>query len=467
MSTGDKRQAIRLGLMSTAGITVGLDVTCVAEVCPVREVAPLLTAAPGLLGAIDLRGHPIPLYDPLPLAGLPPRGTDPRIAVVAARDGRCLALGFDAIDGLVQVPCEQVERRAVPAAAFFAGTLESGGRIVSILEPRMLLSRSDIPTATVASTEARGVAARARPVLTFDAGGARFGVAATGVEATVPRQRIEPESLADGAWLGIIRHHGRRVPVMHLNAALGIGLVRDLGTAEVVIVRFPDGRLLGFAVDTIRRMQLVPQASARPAPAIVAAGTLGIRQVVPGAADCDTFLIDLEALHADRALSEMASLSDEEAGAPRSPVAAGGARSERERYLVARAGVSVAIPIRQVARIVTPPPEVIPLPRAPDWVRGVFRSEDATIPLIDLGQRLGHGRTAVADRTRVLLTGGRGQLTGFAVGGIDHLEWSAWRSDSARGDAMVSGLAGFPRLGAEGAVPVIDLARFGDAAGYG
>jgi chemotaxis signal transduction protein len=469
MTPGDARQGIRLGLMSTGGITVGLDVTCVAEVWPVRDVSPLLSAAPGLLGAIDLRGHQIPLFDPLPLAGLAPRGAEPRIAVVAARDGRRVALGFDAIEGLVQVPRDRLERHAGTEGAFFAGTLETGGRIVSVVEPRALLSRPDIPTASAGSSGVRGSAALALPVLTFDTGDARFGIAASGVEATVPRQSIEMESLADGAWLGIIRHHGRRVPVMHLNAVLGIGEVRDLRMAEVVIVRFPDRRLVGFAVENIRRMQLVSVAAARPVPAMLAVRTLAIRQVVPDAADCDTFLIDLDALRADRTLSGMASLSDEEPGATPAPAAADadGARIERDRYLVARAGAPVAIPIRQVARIVMPPPQVTPLARAPDWVRGVFREDAATVPLIDLGHRLGHGRTEVSERTRVLLTGSREALTGFTVGGVDHLEWSGWRSDRAGGDDMLAGLVGFPRLGAQGVVPIVDLARFEATAGHG
>ena len=433
-----------------------------------RAVSPLLAAAPGLLGAIDLRGHPIPLFDPLPLAGLAPRGAEPRIAVVATRDGRRIALGFDAIDGLVQVPRDRLETHMGTEGAMFAGMFETGGRIVSLVEPRVLLSRADIPTASVVAAGERGAGSAAQAYLTFDAGGARFGIEATGVEATVPRQTIEPESLAEGAWLGIIRHHGRRVPVMHFNAVLRIGEVRDLRTAEVVIVRFPDRRLVGFAVETIRRMQLVSLAAARPVPAMLAAATLGIRQVVPDAADCDTFLIDLDALRADGTLSGMASLSDEEPEAtPATAADADGARTERDRYLVARAGAPVAIPILQVAQIVMPPPEVTPLARAPDWVRGVFRQDGATVPLIDLGHRLGRGRTEVSERTRVLLTGSRDAFTGFIVDGVDHLEWSAWRSDRVAGDAMVAGLVGFPRLGAQGVVPVVDFGRFKAPAGHG
>ncbi len=463
MIAGEDRQGVRLGLMVSGAITVGIDVTCVAEVCPVRTVSRLLSVAPGLLGAIDLRGRPIPLFDPLPLAGLDPRDADPRIGVIATKDGRRIALGFDAIDGLIQVPRDRLERQGTAEGSFFAGTLETNGRIISLVEPRALLTRADLPSAAVASAGAANAASATVSFLTFESGGARFGIEATGVEATVPRQTIEPEALADGAWLGIIRHHGRRVPVMHLNMVLGIGDVRDLRTAEVVILRFSDGRRVGFAVETIKRMQLIALESTRPVPALLATRTLGLRCIVPDASENDTFLIDLEVLRTDAALQGMAALSDETVASPAvaaAPEADAGVVEERERYLVVHAGAPVAIPVCHIARIVTPPEHVTPLARAPDWLRGVFREDQATVPLIDLGRRLGHGPMAVTESSRVLLTGTREDVVGFAVDSVDHLEWSAWRSQRPMADDMVAGLVSLPRLGTQSVVPVVHLERF-------
>jgi chemotaxis signal transduction protein len=96
-------------------------------------------------------------------------------------------------------------------------------------------------------------------------------------------------------------------------------------------------------------------------------------------------------------------------------------------------------------------------------VRGVFRQDGATVPLIDLGQRLGHGPTAGTDRTRVLLTGARDEILGFAVGSVDQLDWSEWRTARSCGDTMVAGIVSLPRLRTQGVVPVVDLARY-DAA---
>jgi hypothetical protein len=46
------------------------------------------------------------------------------------------------------------------------------------------------------------------------------------------------------------------------------------------------------------------------------------------------------------------------------------------------------------------------------------------------------------------------------VEGVDHLEWSAWRSDRMAADGIVGGLVGFPRLGTEGVVNLVNLNRF-------
>lgn len=462
MSSDAPQDHVRLGLMSSGGITVGIDVACVAEVCPIRRVSRLLAGDAGLIGAIELRGEAVPLLDPLPLAGLPGVG-EPDVGIIVASEGRRIALGFEAVEGLIQVPVGRIERFDGDGGTIFAGALEDRGRIVSILDPRKLLSRPDIPSAR--AVRAGGTQARTEgsaTYLTFESGGARFAMAATDVEATVPRQQIEPHSLAEGAWLGMIRHHGRRMPVMHLNAVLGMGEVVDLRVAEVVIIRFPEGRFVGFAVGAIRQMQLVQHASRQAVPPLVAAQTLGIGAVVCDQEEAETFLVDLDVLRADPALRSMATLS-EEGEAPAQTAAAApppetrGAITERERYLVTRAGVALAIPVRQIARIVTPPARVTPFAQAPDWALGVFRGDEGTIPLIDLARRLGHGGTVITERTRVLLTGDREAVVGFAVDSVDHLAWSSWRSERPSEDGAISGIVSLPRLGEKSVFTVVDL----------
>lgn len=463
MTSPDAPATVRLGLMKCGGLTVGMDVTCVAEVCPVRKVSALLTRAPGLLGAIDLRGDPIPLFDPRLLAGLDPSDDAPQIAVIAAKNGRRIALGFDAIEGLIEVGRERLERFRGSAQSEFAGTVEERGRIVSVLEPRAILSRPDIPTASVVTAGEAHAAGDARSHLTVESGGARFGIPATDIEATVPRLAIEPHSLANGGWLGVIRHHGRRIPVMHLNSVLGLGAINDLATAEVVIVRLPERRLLGFAVETIRRMQMVALAREEPVPALLAQRTAGIRAVLRDGLEGDTFLVDVGALAADEALFGIAGLSDTTAEpvSPSPPTAdpelAGAAIAERDRYLVARAGAPVAIPICHIARIVNVPDVVTPLARAPAWMLGVFREGGATIPMIDLALRLGSRPTETAERSRVLIAGSDASPLGFLVDGVDHLEWSSWRSSDPRADTPITGMVSLPRLVGKSVLPVIDL----------
>ena len=463
MTAAEASADVRLGLMSTGGITAGLDITCVAEVCPVRAISAILATGQGLLGAIELRGDPIPLFDLRVLAGLPPSEKQPGMAVIAVRDGRRIALGFDAIEGLIQVPRRRIATFGGGEASVFVGSFAHQGRIVSLVEPKVLLSRGDIPTAAAtASTTVAAAASQARSCLTFDAGGVRFAIAATCMEATVPRQRIEPHDLAGGAWLGLVRHHGRRIPVMHLNAVVGLGEVADLREAEIIILRFPDDRLVGFAVETIRRMRLIAQSLEEPPPAFLATRATGIAAVIPDSVEPDTFLLDIDALRADGTLLGIATLSERDSP-PRPTRAAIGtdvAGTERERYLVASAGSRVAIPICHVARIVKFPEEIAPLPRAPAWVRGLFRSDGATMPLIDLGHRLGNGPTAPGERVRVLLAGTHHAPLGFIVESVDHLEWSSWRSSESSGDTLLTGKVSLPRLGAQSVIPVLDLEGF-------
>jgi purine-binding chemotaxis protein CheW len=462
MKIAEPSNIVRLGLMSTGGITAGLDITCVAEVCPVREVSPLLATGPGLLGAIALRGDPVPLLDLRALAGLSPAPAAPGIAVIAVRDGRRIALGFDAIEGLIQLPRARLGTFADGGESFITGTFEHYGRIVSLVEPRALLARGDIPAAAAMTGAGAAGHVPTRSCLTFEAGGVRFAMAATCIEATVPRQRIEPHELASGAWLGLIRHHGRRIPVMHLNVVVGLGAIEELQMAEVIILRFPDDRLVGFAVEAIRRMRLIARSSEEPPPPLLADRATGIAAILPDGAEPDTYLVDVDALRSEPSLLGIAALSERDAPAkqPSAVETAGAATAERERYVVARAGSRIAIPIRQVARIVTLPERVSPMPRAQDHVRGLFRTDGATVPLIDLGHRLGHGATAGGERARVLLAGTRDAPLGFAVESVDYLEWSAWRSRDQADDPLLAGKVSLPRLGPHNVLPVVDLERF-------
>jgi chemotaxis signal transduction protein len=250
---------------------------------------------------------------------------------------------------------------------------------------------------------------------------------------------------------------------MHLNVVLGIGEIRDLGTAEIVIVRLPEEKLIGFAVEMIRRMQLVALAVEHPVPPLLAGRTSGIRAVLHDEPEGDTFLVDVGALARNEAVTGLSGLSEESAppslSAAGDPPIADGAIFERERYLVARAGAPVAIPIRHIARIVKIPARVTALPRAANWVCGLFREAGTAGPLIDLRRRLGFQPTEITERARVLISGSEDSPLGFLVDGVEHLEWSAWRSDGARQDDMIIGVVSLPRLSGQSVLPLLDLTR--------
>lgn len=453
---------LRLGLVKVGEITVGIDVRALTEVCPVREVSRLLFGGAGLIGAVDLRGLAVPLIDLRALSCLPVTGGLPPSAAVVASKGRRIALGIDRVEGILDVATERLQSYFTEEGSgrpLRAG-LQEGHQTISVLDLDAVM-RADLPSAPVFTPhETRRLADDARPHLLFTAGGALFGVEATEVEATVPRREIERNTLSSGPCLGTIQHHGRRVPVVHANAVLGLGTVGDLAAAEIVILRFPEGRAVGLAVDAILRIERQSVRRQNPVPELLLTRGAPLSAMAPGDGGRQTAILDLAALWSDAGLIALAGLSDLREEAP--SAAAAGAQEEAgsavvpdgTRYLVVDAGGRAAVPIRQVVRIMEPPDELIALADSGPQLRGLFTVDGATVPLVALSP----GQPAAPEYVRVLLVGPPGVRTGFLVDRVVDIETASWRKEpSAQGAG--AGLVCLPRLGARVVLPRLDLDR--------
>jgi chemotaxis signal transduction protein len=419
------------GILRVGAALVGIALDGLAEVCPIARLSPLLLRSEGLLGLIDLRGVLIPILDPSVLCGLPPGAAVPRFAAIVRQDGRLLGIGVDEIVGLSHPSPGTIQPLGTLGAAdtgLVSASFAERGEVVAVIDPTRLFARSLVASAqTRPGADARQIETK-RPVLTFVAGGATFAVSAIEVHGTVPRRPIDRNSLTAGACLGSITHHGRRIPVVETTQVLGLGRAVDRKEAEVVVVRFPENRLIGFAVDTIRRMLPIDPERLAETPAAAACGGI-LPRVLVDPDGLQVFLIAPDALRRDRFLSDLADLSrPERAETERAatPDRTHGVIVERSRYLVFGAGFTAACPITQVTRIVQMPSSVVPV-ESGNGVDGFFALDCRTVPLVRLARLLGaEPRRQKPDR--VILVGDPGRRVGFVVDSVEGIETSAWRS---------------------------------------
>ena len=442
--------SLLFGLMLVGGKRVGLEIDRISEVCVIKNLSPLMVSTPGVLGTITLRGDAIPVVDPGIICDLYQSGSAPALAVVVAFDGRRLALGVDEISGLTEVSPDALQ-------GFFDETSErppllKGGftkedATVNVIDPSKLFTDPRIPTAQDTwQSEREALATGLKPYLTFETGGARFAVEATRVHATVPRQTIERNSLTSGICLGSIIHHGRRVPVLHSSEVIGLGNLEDLSTAEIVVIRFPEGRTVGFAVEVIRRISMLEESRERPVSPSLAGATRFIRASYPNQDGVQSYLFDIDAMHRDPELLTMAGLSD--AAQPKEDVStvrldaedAEGVTEESRRYLIVKAGPSVALPITQVVRILTPPEAVTPVASPEGGLSGYCTIDGNATPLVLTATLLGQAQREMTEASRVVLAGPPEQRYGLIVDHVESIETSSWRKDEPASHRATNGL---------------------------
>ncbi|MEM7521310.1 MAG: chemotaxis protein CheW, partial [Pseudomonadota bacterium] len=210
--------ALRVGVLEVGARKFGLDIKNLAEICVIQKVLPLLSGRPDVLGAIDLRGNIIPLLDPLALCQAGGYDGMPELAAIVQHEGRLIALGIDralSISDFDGSDVQQLYKTDHNSTIPIRSGLLSEKTNINLLEPARIFAQPDMPSRSATHERAKDTAlGGSRAFLTFEAGGAAFGLEAIQIYGTVPRQNIEVSTMTGGDCLGEISYLNRRVPIM-------------------------------------------------------------------------------------------------------------------------------------------------------------------------------------------------------------------------------------------------------------
>ena len=246
------------GLMRIGDALVALPVHAIREVIQGQQTyAPLPVKAEGMLGAVNIRGTIIPVLDLCETLGLPPDGRVDHVIVIMRWQGRLLGLRAGEVCGIARLQADDLfalsTDRPKIGGSLAIHTFQSGGEIATLLDAGSIAGLPNVPMVTEKLLSASaGKASRSESILLFTQGRSHFGIDATCVDATVPATCITRSALTGGSCLGVIDHHGYNVPVVNTTAAIGLGDDGLLPETPVIVVRFSDEAMLGFAIDTVR-----------------------------------------------------------------------------------------------------------------------------------------------------------------------------------------------------------------------
>ena len=417
------------GTMRVGNAQIGIAIDKLAEVVgPIKSLSPIMMESHSLLGGLDLRGDLIPVLDPSLICGAGTAIRDPKFAVILRHEGQLMGIGIDEITGLAQLDDDHLrvfDRMADHDSGVVLGGFLNNGSVTTVLDVPRVFTMVDTLSVKAKTREDPEASDRARAqMLTFEAGGALFALRATEIYGTVPRQVIVEGSMTGGDCIGTITYHDRRIPVLSAVGTLGVGQKRIYREAETVILRFPDDRLVGLAVDAIKTIEGMDIAEFVPLPSVIGHLRSSLSAVRIKDDGSQIYAVNIDAIRQDKGLCAVADLSDP-ADAAAEAGGSGDTQSQlRERYLLFDADEPMATPLKDVAHILKRPSYVTPLSELHDDVEGFFAHEGHSIPMVDLAA--GRSKSASSSEARVLIVGEPGHQVGFAVDRVRSIETSAW-----------------------------------------
>lgn len=435
------------GIVRLGETSIGIPIDQLSEICHVNTPAALPVPSETLLGAFELRGSAVPLLHIAKICGNDIATETPHLAVVLKYSDAVLAFYVDEVLGIANCPDDDLQPLRTTddnASASIRGVFRNEDDFVSVLDVPAIFNLPSVYSAQRPGLARKtGSAERHTRQLTFQAGGALYAVPAIEVYAAVPRQDIKITAITSGPCLGEISYYGRRVPIACPVSVLGLGQVGERGPCEIVVMRFPDDQLLGFAVDSIRNIESFQPEQAAEIPLWQDAAPQLISNVNIQADGRQIYAVDIAALHRHPEALNLASLSEPSAPAEESVQTSdattdeGSVIRERERYLVVDAGAQVAIPLCQVSCITDPPKGITPARSSSLGFKGYFSRLGRSVALFGLSDLL-YTTTQEDDllpkRRRVVLTGSDQNQIGFEVAQVISIEVSEWREKPKEGE---------------------------------
>ena len=435
-----EKASLTFGIVRVGDTVVGIPIDHLSEVCHVEEITALPMKSDTLIGGFELRQTIIPVLDLPKVCGLAEADRRINLMVVIRREKFFLAFCIDEVLGIAQTQPNDIQALKSGSSSIishYTGVFAHDDQFISVLDIETLFTLPDVYAITRPQvTDVRKQETKRTQMLVFEAGGALFSVPAVDVYAAVPRQDIKQTAITGGACLGEISYYNRRIPIICPTEVFGVGGMPQQTQFQIVVINFPDDRVLGFAVDSVQTIEGFSRKQDAKMPVWLKADCY-IRNVTTRADQRQIFEIDINALRDSETAVTLASLSDAAKVKKAVDLQLDGAAgrkdvvNESEKYLVVKAGEQLAIPLDEVSYILEPPENITPAPIEVLGFDGYFSRFGQTVALFDLRSMMGSFDGAES-LTRILLTGENDKQVAFWVERVIGIETSQWRETKAK-----------------------------------
>lgn len=414
----------------------------IAEVIRLPAVARVPQAPKGLLGLANLRGSVLPIASVRGLLGGEAE-EEPAARAIVLEGAAPVALAVDAVDALVAVEADHIERRQTELAARpgerLKGAFAADGKstIAKILDIGSLIGTAFVQEArarprrvldAAVAPQRETVADDRQMLVGFEVAGQEYALALDVVQEILDA----PETLAalpasEALVLGVTPFRDTLLPLLSLRGLLGLTTRTQRGDREKIVVARIGGGLVGLLADRMRtifpadadRIEKVP-----PVLSARAGGEAKISAIYRG--DDGRRLVSVLApdlLFREDVMQRLKAGSGPNGGTASATDTQAASRSGEERqFLVFRLGDDeFGLPIEAVHEVARVPEQITRLPRTPKFLEGVVNLRGDVLPVVDQRRRFDMPALAEGSQRRLVVVRTERHKAGLIVDSVSEV----------------------------------------------
>lgn len=443
------------------GEIFGVDIMCVEEILVPRKYTAIPRTPDYFLGIVNLRGEVISIIDMRKRFRIEPgeRGNEARIVVIHSQ-GCKLGMLVDQIKAIVTLESGRIQ----PASKFVTGEKQkyiagsyrlSEAEILLLLDHEKLIDENDFYVQREIKAGVEPVRAVSEEkvdlipeifLVGFAIGKERFAIESLKVEEIIQMPEITKVPEMDSFVEGIFHLRESVIPVIRLGQRMGVeGRVID-EECPVIIVKINQVKV-GLIVDMITEVYLIKENEVVDPPITLNTKQLEqLKGVIKLEREGKTQIVMLLKLEKLFSFEEQDVLKDLESSADDG--ADQGVREEEvpilefmlagEKYAIEVASANEIIPVR----------EIVPVPKAPEYVKGVINLRGEVISVVDLPRLVDHQNYEFTHKTKILIVDTGTEVAGLvveAVVGIRKVLLSTFEPPSGllrqRGNIFIKGMS--------------------------
>lgn len=407
----------------------GVDIMCVEEIITPKKPTAIPRTPEYFLGIINLRGEVISILDMRRRFQMEPKEIDENSRVIVIYSNGCkLGMLVDRISRIITLSTAQVQG----ASKFVSGEKQkyiSGSyrtddeEILLMLDHEALVDEEDfyihqeVKAASDHLTPAEETQFEVSPeifLVGFSIGRERFAIESLQVEEIIQMPEITPVPEMDSFVEGIFHLRESVIPVIRLGERMLVKGKTEVQDCPVIIVRI-EGIKVGLIVDMITEVYLIKENEITDPPITLNPKQLEqLRGVIKLEREDKTHIVMLLKLEKLFSFEETDHLKDLEESTNELVEEEEDREEEVPILEFMLAGEKYAIEVYHTNEII-PLREIVPVPKSPEFVRGVINLRGDVISVVDLPLLVENDGYQFTDDTKILIVDTGVETAGLIV----------------------------------------------------